>query len=197
MNLHEPQRTFPFIAASARKFVVPIYPNYHTELLPDSILNTESPKEFVENKPNRNALSKVYISRSYERDLRAGDILVFYRTADGGPATYTSVATTIGIVQNVVDKIPDVATFLAACRKRSVFSDDELKKHWDWSPYNRPFVVNFLYVYSLPKRPNLKKLDEIGMVRISAAPRGFTRITDESFKQLLEVSNANTRFIVP
>ena len=46
---------------SARKFIVPIYPTYHTELLPDSILNTETAEDFEDNKSNRNALSKVYI----------------------------------------------------------------------------------------------------------------------------------------
>jgi adenylate kinase len=152
-----------------REAVVPIYPAYHTELLPDSILKTEDPDDFEDNKPNRNALSKVYISRSYERGLNPGDIVVFYRTkSDDGPAWYTSVATSIGVVQEVVDGIPDLKTFLAACRKRSVFTDAELQKHWDWSPRSRPFVVNFLFVYSLPKRPNLKALDEIGFVKSAA-----------------------------
>lgn len=193
----DPRRTFPYISASARKFVVPIRPDYHTELLPDSILNTESPKDFVESKPNRNALSKVYISRSWERDLKTGDIIVFYRTkSNTGPAYYTSVATTIGVVQELITDIPDLNAFIAACRKRSVFSDKELKKWWDWFPNARPFVVNFLYVYSLPKRPTLEVLDKIGMVKASAVPRGFARITDESFEKLLKVSNADTRFIV-
>ena len=98
--------TYPYVAAGARKFFVPIYPEYHTELLPDSILNTESPKNFVENKPNRNALSKVYISRSYERGMKPGDVIVFYRTASGGAGWYTSVATTIGVVQEVITDIP-------------------------------------------------------------------------------------------
>jgi hypothetical protein len=177
--------------------VVPIYPEYHTELLPDSILKTEDPEDFEDNKPNRNALSKVYISRSIERDLRVGDIIVFYRTkSSAGPAWFTSVATTIGVVQEVIDDIPDLKTFLAVCRKRSVFTDAGLKEFWDYKPGNRPFVVNFLFVYSLPTRPNLKQLDEIGMVKSSAVPRGFARISDESFERMLEVSNADTRFIV-
>ena len=122
---------------------------------------------------------------------------MFYRTkSPDGPAWYTSVATTIGVVQDVIDNIPDLRTFLAVCRKRSVFSDADLKKHWDYSPGNRPFVVNFLFVYSLPKRPNLEQLDKIGMVKASAVPRGFARISDESFEKLLKVSNANARFIV-
>ena len=191
----DPTLTFPYIAASARKWVVPIYPAYHTELLPDSILKTEDPDDFEDNKPNRNALSKVYVSRSYERGLKPGDIIVFYRTADGGPAWYTSVATTIGVVQEVIDGIPDLPTFLSACRKRSVFTDKELQAHWDYSK-SRPFVVNFLFVYSLPKRPTLEKLDGIGFVKASNPPRGFARVSDESFEKLLQISNANTRFIV-
>ena len=34
VNQRDPQHTFPFVASSARKFVVPIWPEYHTELLP-------------------------------------------------------------------------------------------------------------------------------------------------------------------
>ena len=196
VDADDPRRTFPYIAASARKFVVPIYPAYHTELLPDSILNTETPEDFEENKPNRNALSKVYISRSYERDLRAGDIIVFYRTkSPDGPAWYTSVATTIGVVQDVIDDIPDLRTFLAVCRKRSVFSDAELKKHWDYSPKS-PVRREFSVRLFVAEAAESEKLDEIGMVKASAAPRGFARISDESFEKLLKVSNANTRFIV-
>lgn len=192
----DPKVTFPYVAASARKWVVPIYPAYHTELLSDSILKTEDPDDFEDNRPNRNALSKVYISRSYERGLRPGDIIVFYRTAEPGKsAWYSSVATSIGVVQEVIDGIPDLPAFLAACRKRSVFTDKELQAHWDYSK-SRPFVVNFLFVYSLPKRPTLEKLDGIGFVKANNAPRGFMRVSDESFEKLLHISNADTRFVV-
>ncbi len=191
----DPKRTFPYVAASSRKYIVPIYPEYHTELLPDSILNTESPADFIENRPNRNAISKVYISRSIERRLSAGDIVVFYRTkAPGGSGWYTSVATSVAVVQEVVDRIPSRDAFLAACRKRSVFSDEDLVKHWDYSPANRPFIVNFLFVYSLPHRPNLKALTEAGV--LASAPRGFEPLSDQSFAKLMELANADTRFVV-
>jgi hypothetical protein len=139
-------------------------------------------------------LSKVYVCRFFERGLSAGDILVFYRTASGGSGHYTSVATTIAVVQDVIDHIPDLKTFLTVCRKRSVFTDAELKKQWDFKPHTRPFVVNFLFVYSLPKRPNLKALLENGVIK--SAPRGFERISDKGFETLLKVSNADARFIV-
>ena len=132
---NDPRRTYPYISRTARKFIVPIRPPYHTELLPDSILRTESPADFVENKPNRNAISKVYISRSIERDLRPGDVIVFYRTkADTGPAHHTAVATTIGVIQGVVTAIDDLKHFVALCRKRSVFNDTELAEWWNYNP---------------------------------------------------------------
>jgi len=191
----DPRRSYPFIHTSSRKFIVPIYPEYHTELLPDSILRTEDAENFEDNKPNRNAISKVYISRSIERGLRRGDIIVFYRTSDGeGPAYYRSVATTLGVVLTVFTGIQTFDEFLKACRKRSVFSDSELKKHWDYRKSDRPFVVNFLYVYSLPKRPNLKELRENGI--IAAAPRGFEQMSEAAFRKLMEISDANDRFIV-
>jgi predicted nucleic acid-binding protein len=92
-NRSLPRLTFPFISMAGRIFIVPIYPEYHTELFPDSILKTESPADFTDNEPHRNAMSKVYISRSVERNLASGDVIVFYRT--GGH--YKSVVTTIGV----------------------------------------------------------------------------------------------------
>ena len=98
-NLLNPKTTFPFISTSTNCFLIPIYPKYHSELLPDSFLKNESPLDFAENEPHRNAISKIYISRSIQRNIRKGDILIFYRTAPPGKsAFYQSVITTIGIV---------------------------------------------------------------------------------------------------
>jgi predicted nucleic acid-binding protein len=194
INLPDPRRTYPYFSKRVRKFIVPIYPAYHTELFPDSILRTESPTDYVENKPNRNAISKVYISRSIERDLAPGDIVVFYRTKYNGPAYYTSVATTIGIVQSVITEIGSLDRFIQLCRKRSVFTDDELATHWNYIPSNRPFIVNFLYIHSFPKRLNLKSLLELGI--IEQAPRGFEPLTDIAFQKLMENSNAKQSLVV-
>lgn len=193
-DVANPRLTFPYVSSSSRKFIAAIYPQYHTELLPDSILKTERRERFVDDKPHRNALSKVFISRSFERGLRSGDAVVFYRTKDAGPAFYTSVATTIGIVEDVIGQIRSLQEFIAHCRKRSIFSDEDLEKHWNHNPRARPFVLNFLYAYSLPRRPNLKALIENGV--IEAAPRGIDQISNENFMTLMRLGNADTRFIV-
>lgn len=192
-----PCYSYPYVNGKSRKFLVPIYPAYHTELFPDSILRTESPLDFVENKPNRNAINKAYISRSFERDLEPGDIIVFYRTKSGGPAYYTSVTTTIGVVQNVITDIQSEEQFIELCRKRSVFSDKELSDHWNYRRNDRPFIVNFLYVYTFPKRMNLKALIEAGVITSTdKAPRGFQKISDQQFQCIMEGSNADKHFIV-
>jgi predicted nucleic acid-binding protein len=195
VNIAHPNFTYPFIPQQTRKFIVPIWPKYHTELFPDSILRTESPNDFVENRPNRNAISKVYISRSIERNLKTGDIVVFYRTQSGGKAYYTSVVTTVGIVQNVVKNIVSLEQFIRLCRKRSVFSDQELVEWWNLKPRSRPFIVNFLYVLSLPKRLNRKALLDLQIIDETPL-RGFAQLTDEAFQKLMENSNADQRLIV-
>jgi hypothetical protein len=192
-SLNSPKTTYPFMSRNARKFLVPIYPEYHTNLFPDSILRTESPLDFVEIEPFRNAISKVYVSRSLRRDLRIGDIIVFYRTDD----YYKSVVTTLGVVDGIYTSISNCQHFIDLCRKRSVFSDEELKKRWDYSPSNRPFVVNFLYSYSFPKRINLKRLIELGIIKdVSSAPRGFEEISDNSFEKIIKETQSNERIIV-
>ncbi len=181
-NKENPKLSYPFLPTDSTSFIVPIYQEYHSELFPDSILNTESPKDFIENEPHRNAISKVYICRSIERDLKSGDLIVFYRTGDPGNAIHTGVATTIGIVESVITDIKDEEEFIRLCRKRSVFTDEKLKEHWNFNPKSRPFIVNFLYAYSYPKRPNLKWLNENGIIpNIKDMPRGFRKISRENF----------------
>jgi hypothetical protein len=192
-NAQDPKLTFPYISRLSRAFIVPIYPEYHTSLLPDSILRTESPVDFVEQEPHRNAIQKVYVSRSVFRELQKGDTIVFYRT--GG--YYKGVVTTLGIVDGMYRQIRDEAHFISLCRKRSVFTDKELNAQWNYRRGDHPFIVGFLYAYSLPKRPTLKELIDNGIIRdIDSVPRGFERIKAEQFSKILELSKADMRFIV-
>lgn len=181
IDVNNPKLTYPFISRSSDVYIVPIWPEYHTELFPDSKLRTESALDFIENEPHRNALSKVYISRSVERGLKSGDIILFYRTG----SKYESVITTIGVVESIVAEIRDESHFISLCRKRSVFTDEKLKEEWNYKPYSRPFVVNFLYVASLPKRPNLDWLVNNGIISsVMDAPRGFRKISRDNFDNI-------------
>jgi len=107
------------------------------------------------------------------------------------------VVTTIGIVENVIDNINSEKDFIELCRKRSVFSDTELSEHWNYKKSNRPFVVNFLYSYSFPKRINMKRLIEMGVIPdINSAPRGFECLTKNKFIDILRECQADESIVV-
>lgn len=191
-----PTITFPFMSGRQRKFIVPIWPDYHTELLPDSILRNEDPDNFEGNRPNRNALRKVYISRSIERSMKPGDLVVFYRTGQPGASAYhTAVATTLGVIEKVTANIVDLQQFISLCRKRSVFTDEKLAQFWNYSQTNRPFVVNFIHTHSFPKRPNRRALLEAGAIPREPF-RGFEQLSDSQFKTLLQLAHANQNLVI-
>lgn len=199
-DITNPKKTFPFVPTSTNFFLIPIYPEYHTELLPDSFLRTESPEDFIENEPHRNALSKVYISRSIQRDIKKGDVIIFYRTKPSGKiAFYNSVITTIAIVEEITDDIKTETSFVEKSRKRSIFTDDYLKEFWNYKPNYRPFLIKFLSVYSfsLGKRLNRKRLLELGILDGGENElRGLKKITYEQFTTIIQETDTNERFIV-
>ena len=185
--------SYPYISRQNGIYIVPIYPDYHTELLPDSILNNQSPADFIEDFPHRNAINKVYVSWAIKPHPKPGDILIFYCT--GG--YYKSVVTTIGIVEDIKYDFENKEDFVKQCRKSSVFPEPELLKMWDYKPHKRPFIVRFLYVYSFPHRINMKSLIELGILQNSEdAPRGFRRISKEQFEIILTNTKSDASFIV-
>lgn len=185
-------QSYPYLALNQNIFIVPIYPSYHTELFPDSILKTESPAEFVEDFPHRNCISKIYVSRALPPYPRQGDILIFYRT--GG--YYKSVVSTIGVVLELKNDFSTEEDFLQYCKKATVFPLADLHAMWNYST-QKPFTVKFLYTYSFPIRINMKRLIELHILRgVNDAPRGFYPITKEQLKTILRETKSDESFIV-
>lgn len=183
-NENYPSKTFPWLSSTSSVYIVPIKPEYHTELFPDSILKTESPLTFVENKPHRNSISKSYISHSWNRELKSGDIVVFYRS--GG--IYKGVATTIGIVEGTIDGIKNLQELIQICKKRSVLTEEELAEYWNRFPKNRPFVFNFLYAFSFKKRINLKEMLDKKILPSMDSIKTISKMGREEFKKLISLA---------
>ena len=84
---------------------------------------------------------------------------------------------------------------MALCRKRSVFSNKKLIEQWNYSK-SKPFIVNFLYSYSFPRRINLKRLIELGIIPdIESAPRGFEKISKSDFEKILKETDTDNNII--
>lgn len=150
---------------NANCYVLSLKPEWHTRLLPDSILNTER-SDIVEDISSANSIHKVYLTNMDGVDsLRPGDALVIYRTSDGqGPAHYRSVATSIGVVEDYrnINQFASKEEFFRYCKPHSVFTADELERFWARKNYFH--VFKFTYNIAFKKRVTRGALiEEVGI----------------------------------
>ena len=192
MNYYNPSWTikenYPNINYKVSKRFLPIYPQYHTTLLPDSQLKTENEIDFIGNIPHRYALQKVYVTWGMKDDVRVGDILLFYRTGETSPKKYSSVITTIGAIDEIVSKFKNKEHFMSFCENRSVFTKEELDEFWNKHRYNL-CVVKFIYIKSLVTKLTLGYLWSEKIIQPPNGPRSFMEISDSQFEKILKDSN--------
>lgn len=186
---------YPYIYPNANKYLLAIYPEFHTRLFPESILCNEY-QDIVQDVSHSNSIHKIYISAADDAyKLKRGDILIIYRTGDGlGPAYYRAVVSSICVVEEVhhISKFSTEESYLQYCSRFSVFTNTELSKFYKEKRY--PYVIRFTYNIALPKRVTRKELLDkkvIGDDRIVLYP-----ISDENFKKILYLSEADESFII-
>ena len=74
--------------------------------------------------------------------------------------------------------------------------EKELRDMWNYNSV-KPFVVNFLYIYSFPKRINMERLIELKILNgVNDAPRGFRKITKDEFELILQETKSESCFVV-
>ena len=191
------QHNYPLVRANVgSKYLLALYPKWHTRLLPDSKLINEGP-DVVADISHTNSIQKIYLAGSSgAQHLKLGDVPVIYRTSDDqGPAYFRSVATSVCVVEKVqtVFDFPTEETFLSYCNPFSVFDEIELKELYKSKRY--PIVITVMYNISFPKRITRKALiEEIGLdqnARWTCLP-----ITDEQFAGILNKGQVDANFIV-
>lgn len=187
---------YPLIhTQNAQKYLLAIYPGFHTRLLPDSILNNEN-INIVQDVSHTNSIHKIYICFMDVSRLRRGDVLIIYRTTDEqGPAHYRSVVTSVCIVEEVKDRrsFPTANDFVRYCESYSVFSNDELRQ---W--YNRPgrlFAIKFTYNAAFERRTTRGMLiEDVGLS--AKAYWGFMRLSEEQFRSIIHLGRVNESIII-
>ncbi len=189
-------RDFPSIPIrDNRKFVLGIYPEYHTRLFPDSILNTESIED-LDDVSHTNSIHKVYVCWMDLRPLKVRDALVIYRTSDKqGPAWYRSVATSICVVEEVRGhaSFANEDEYVRYCLPYSVFGEGELRQWWRGHP--RLQVIRMTYNAAMIKRVNRRILvEDVGLD--DQARWGFLPLTDEQFERILELGRVDARLAI-
>ena len=189
------RKNFPNIQYDCNKYILPIFPQYHTTLLPDSKLNNENKIDFLGREPHRYALQKVYISWAPENGVKSGDLILFYRTgSEGSNKKYTSVVTTVAMVDEIISNIHSQEELLSICQNRSVFSTEELKGFWRDHRRNLK-VLKFIFVKSLSKRLTLGYLWDHDIVCAPRGPRSFMKLSDEQYNQIMHDSETEIKYV--
>lgn len=178
-------------------FLLAIYPEYHTQFLPDSKLNNES-FDIVEDVSHANSIHKIYISGvAAAGRLRRGDILVMYRTTDiPGKAYFRSVATSVCIVEETrkIGSFPTEQDFIRYVRPYSVFKLPQLTEYY--STKKRHIVIKFTYNIALKKRLIRKRLlEEVGL------PGGgrrwdFLKLSSGQFDEIINLGQVNEGYLI-
>ncbi len=192
-------KDYPLIQPDGkRKFLLSIYPTYHTPLFSDSILKNEERRsnELVKDVSFSNSIHKVYICfMPKTANLQKGDLLVIYRTNDHlGPAKYRSVVTSICQVEEVKVKsdFANINEYIDYCKKYSIFGENDLKV---WYRKDNVVVIKMIYNIALCKRVTRGML--IDEAKISPYLYwGFFQLTDSQFKYIIDKGEVNENFIV-
>lgn len=192
----EPLMRYPFVRAAGRRYwLLAIYPEYHTRLLPDSILNNE-PREIVEDVSHTNTIHKVYISGLALQRMQPGDPILFYRTSDrDGQARFRSVVTSLCVVEEVRQKrdFGGIDAFLAYTKPRSVFSEDELRDKYATS--DRLAVAKLTYNAAFERRVIRQTLLDEGILTPRQRP-DLVELNRPAFDRLIELGEVNARLII-
>lgn len=194
-----------FKKTDCKKYLLSIYPKYHTRLFPDSILKNES-YDVVQDISPTNSIHKIYICHMYGCvSLKPKDLLLIYRTSDGqGPAKYRSVVTSVCEVQEIKTRrsFKDVTEFIKYSSAYSIFAEKELKEFWEEiDPRTKMpkqlYVIKMTYNAALGKRvinDDLKNKYGIGIT--PGTYWGFIPLTDDQFQNVLKGGNVNENIIV-
>lgn len=177
-------------------YLLALQPQWHTRLLPDSILRTED-ADIVQDLSHTNSIHKVYLAAMPGMDnLRRGDVLLIYRTSDGqGPARFRSVATSICCVEEYrsLSSFGSKDEFLAYCRPHSVFDERELNEFWARRRY--PHIIRFTYNIALRRRPTRGQLiDEVGIPE--GTRWGFLHITTAQMLHVARLGGIDESLVI-
>lgn len=191
-------KCFPFIHTKGKnKYMLSIYPKYHTPLFPDSILNTEQRErdELIKDVSHTNSIHKIYLCKMDNvAQLRPGDILIIYRTKDGsGPAYYKSVATSICVVEEIKKPcdFENLDEFINYTNYYSIFDKKTLSEFYN---VRKTVVIKMTYNAAFNHRIINKELVE--EVKLNPEYWGFFKLDDEQFNDIINRGKIDDSLII-
>lgn len=186
-------KDYPLVKTEdVKKYLLSIYPRYHTVMFPDSKLNNES-DNLIRDISHTNSIHKIYVCGMGVEVLNKGDIVVLYRTADSVSAEYSSVATSMCVVEEVhhQDDFKNFDEFYQYACKYSIFDKADLYKYYRRGGCR---TVKMLYNIALPKR-----ITRHDLIEKAGLPRdkywGFMQISDAQFEEIMNLGKVNSDYV--
>lgn len=176
---------YPLVTCKgSNKYLLSVYPKYHSLLFPESILTNEN-RNIIKDISYTNSIQKNYVcSMQGVEELKKGDLLVMYRTAENGrTAEYSAVATTVCTVTDVrkQDSFINFEEFYSFTSRYSVFDRGDLE-YW----YRRGGLKVISLVYNFPLKKRIVRhelIEKIGLKR--DIYWGFFQLSDEEFVDIV------------
>lgn len=171
------QRFYPHFQAGphVKKFLVPIQQGFHRILFPD--YPAVQPLLFMTGSSVGNAIKLAYLCHAASNEIRAGDVLLFYRSED------EQSVTSLGVVDQFA-VLSDAARIAALVSRRTVYSSKEIE-----DMAKRPTkVILFRLVKHFASPVSLQQLlnDRVAAGNIQS----ITKISDVSFSKVLAAAGA-------
>ena len=188
-------KDFPLINISnVKKYLLGIYPQYHSVMFPDSILNNEN-KSIITDVSYTNSIHKIYVCSIEQVDrLKYGDVVILYRTKeDGKSAYYSSVVTSICVVEEVKNQNDFLSfdEFYEYASKYSVFDRNELFR---WYKKGKCRTIHMTYNAAFNKR--IIRRDLIEKVGLDENQYwGFFELTDYQFEMITHLGGVRASLI--
>jgi hypothetical protein len=179
------------------KFLLAIYPQYHSRLFPDSILHNEN-FNIIEDVSYTNSIEKIYICQMDCSSFKINDLLLIYRTkaeSDPGKAHYRAVATSICTIEEIKTRkdFNSLNDYLSYCETYSVFNRQELT-----DLYNKKgslYVIKMTYNAALSKRVTRGNLIE--MVGVDSTVRwNIIPLNNEQFNKIIKLGHIYESLII-
>lgn len=188
-------KDYPLINISnVQKYLLGIYPQYHSVMFPDSILNNEN-KNIITDVSYSNSIHKIYVcSMEQVEQLKYGDVVILYRTKEEGKsAYYSSVVTSICVVEEVKNQNDFLSfdEFFEYASKYSVFDRDDLLQ---WYKRGKCRTIHMTYNVALNKRIIRRDLiDKVGLDENQYW--GFFELTDYQFEMIARLGGVRDSLI--
>lgn len=159
--------------APISKYIVPIRPAYHEILFPDFEMPLGEQLNLFPN-PNSvgNAIKLAYLCHAQTKEMKPGDIVLFYRSKD------IKALTTIGVVEQYAGS-RDATEIAALVKRRTVYSMEKIEEMAKET--TRIMLFRLIRHFS----PPFSKDWLINNGILTDVPQSITKIKNETFNKLL------------